>query len=177
MVRFFDPSSSDPTNIIIRGVQQLFSDKTEGISEEEAKKAINYFFGQDYYKPMFRDYVKEKLDPPELFLNEHCPRVNFVMSSNHNYKYFQTEYLAKNNRIVLCLNFMRSLLDLKENLDRDLTIAYDHAIKKKDIINDDEEYICSTIRACAVQFSNYPEMSDQNKRKSALACAKYLSRV
>ncbi len=48
-------------------------------------------------------------------------------------------------------------MELKENLDRELTLAWDSQINKKRftkvlivLINKDDEYACSLIRACRI---------------------------
>lgn len=47
------------------------------------------------------------------------------------------------------------MLEFKENLDRELVMAYDHLILKKNIYEDDEEFNCSQMKACRSEINNY----------------------
>lgn len=47
---------------------------------------------------------------------------------------------------------MLNVLDFKENLDRELIMAYDKNILKRNIENDDHDFSCSQIRACRAEI-------------------------
>eukprot|EP01017_Pseudomicrothorax_dubius_P040434 TRINITY_DN6322_c0_g1_i2.p1 TRINITY_DN6322_c0_g1~~TRINITY_DN6322_c0_g1_i2.p1 ORF type:complete len:152 (+),score=26.62 TRINITY_DN6322_c0_g1_i2:61-456(+) len=85
-------------------------------------------------------------------------------------------YKPEEGKIVLCLNLMKNVLHLKENLDRELMMSYDDLLNDGALRRDDKEYACSAIRACRAELNNYGEMNEENVRKATFSCAKYMVR-
>ncbi len=176
MVRFFDPSKSDPSLIFIRGIQSYFYDKKNQLSEEEIRQAIINFFKDSQYTKMFDEYKQKEVDFPKIIVRDNCHKRKFVLSPYQDYTYYKSSFNPQENEITLCSNFTYDLLDLKENLDRELIMAYDHNIMKKDL-SDNETFASSQIRACRRQYDNLTELTDELKRPMTESCAKYLMKV
>jgi len=173
MVRFYDPSRTDPSLHFIRGVQSFWNEKQNALSEEEIRKAMKVFFKDQQYKKMFADYIKHEADFPNIVVNTSCPKKRFLISPYMDYTYYKSSYDKGKNEITLCSNFLFDILDLKENIDRELVMAYDYNIRKKDL-SDNEEFSISQIRACRKQYDNFGEMNDDLKKNLVQSCGKYL---
>lgn len=76
----------------------------------------------------------------------------FFDPQNYPNKIFKSNYNPFKNEITLCSNLMLNVLDFKENLDRELIMAYDKNILKRNIENDDHDFSCSQIRACRAEI-------------------------
>lgn len=176
MVRFYDPSRTDPSLKFIRGVQSFFHDKKNQLTEEEIRAATTTFFKDSQYKKMFGEYVEQKADFPEIVINTNCKKKNFLLSPYMDFTYYKSHYNKDKNEIQICSNFLFDILELKENLDRELVMAYDQNIRKKDL-NDNETFACSQIRACRKQYDNFPDINDELKKNMVNSCAKYLMKV
>jgi ferredoxin len=177
MVRYFEPARTDPSVLFLRGIQNLFRQKLATVKEEEAKKALNYFFAQTFYRPLFKRFIRAGKEIPDVILDTNCEGNNFSLSSRRNYSYFPAEYKPNEHKLLICLNYTPNLLELKQNVDRELIMAYDHQVAKKAVYESDEDYACSALRACSVQYLNYPKWSDELRKQASLSCAKYLMRV
>ena len=125
---------------------------------------------------MHQEYIKEIVDFPQITINHKCKKRIFVLSKGIDYRYYKANYDQKENNIYICSKLLTDVLDLKENLDRELVMAYDHNIRKKDFKNDDH-FAISAIRACRKQYDNFTQFNDEIKKKSAILCAQYLMKV
>lgn len=176
MVRFYDPSRTDPSLLFIRGVQNYISESQNKLSEDEIRGGIKNFFKDQGYKKMFQDYIDHQADFPDIIVRDDCPKKRFIISPYTDYKYYKSYYDTAKNQICLCSNFLTDMLDLKENLDRELIVAYDHNIRKKDL-SDNEVYACTQIRACRKQYENFTQINEELRKNLSLTCAKYLLKV
>ena len=176
MVRVFDPTRSDPSLLLIRGVQDYFSRQTNSLSTPELKKAIDSFLSSSHYKPMFSAYDEANETFPEIILKSNCSYEHFFFQKNkHNFNHFKAVFEPESNKVYICSNFMRNLLEVKENLDRELVLAYDKTIRKSNFEKDDE-MACSLIRSCRAQLSNYSWNEDLTREMTRL-CARNLFKV
>lgn len=176
MVRFYDPTRTDPSLKFIRGVQSFFSEKKEQLSEDELRNALQTFLKDMQYKRMFEKYVEHQADFPEIIVRNDCKKKRFLLSPYTDFTYYKSSYDKDKNEICLCSNYIFDVLELKENLDRELVMAYDHNIKK-DNLNDNETFAASQIRACRRQYDNFPQINDDLKKNMVSSCAKYLMKV
>jgi len=176
MVRFYDPSRIDPSLHFIRGIQSFFYEKQNALSEDEIQSAIKTFFKDNQYKTMFDEYVKNEADFPNIVIKNNCKKKRFLMSPYMDFQYYKSTFDKDKNEITLCSNFLFDMLDLKENLDRELIMAYDKNIKKKDL-SDNETFARSQIRACRRQYDNFSQANDELKKTMVNSCAKYLMKV
>jgi hypothetical protein len=113
---------------------------------------------------------------PDIIIKDNCRVRYFVMSPYTDYTYYKGYYDAAKNQICLCSNYITDILDLKENLDRELMMAYETKIKNKDM-RDNETFACSQIRACRKQYENFIHAEDEIKKNLTMTCAKYLMKV
>jgi hypothetical protein len=176
MVRFYDPSRTDPSLIFIRGVQNLFGSSENKLSEDELRGAIKNIFRDHSYKKMFQDYITHQTDFPDVIIRSDCPTKRSIISPYMDFKYYKSYYDSTKNQICICSNFVNDMLDLKENLDRELVLAYDHNIRKKDL-TDNEMFSCSQIRACRKQYENFNQVNEDLRKNLTFTCAKYLLKV
>ena len=176
MVRFYDPSRTDPSLKFIRGVQSFISQKQNQLSEDEIQAAIKTFLKDLQYKKMFEEYIEKRADFPDIVVKNNCPTKRFLMSPYTDFKYYRSYYDQDKNEIGLCSNFLSDVLDLKENLDRELVMAYDRNIKQVNL-HDNESFASSQIRACKKQYDNFSGISDELKRTMVSSCSKYLMKV
>lgn len=177
MVRYFDPTESDPTLKFIRRVESFFVERHQTISESEGEKAVANFFEKDQkYKELLEEYKKTNTELPKFVFKDNCHTRSSVLSGKRDYTYYKSYYNKEENQIILCRNLFTDMLDLKENLDREFLMAYAHKIKKEPL-NEDESFICSQWRACRYQYENLPELNDELKMNLSSACTKYLAKV
>lgn len=176
MVRFFDPTRTDPSLFFIKSFQSFLDEKQNKLSEEEIRGAIKVFLRDPGYMKMKQEYITKKVDFPDFVVRDHCPRKKFVISPYTDYTYYKSYFDATKNQICICSNFLSDLLDLKENIDRELVVAYDKNIKQRDL-EDDETYACTQIRACRRQYENFPNTTEEFKKNLTNICARYLLKV
>ena len=177
MVYTIDPSRTDPATRTLRYLQNLFWIKNNKFSENYISNAINIFLQDTQYKNLFEEFDKEKVEFPKIILRNNCKTNQyFMLRKGINYKFFPGEYDKNYNKLYICSNLMTNLMEIKENLDRELTLAYDFQILKKDFKNN-KEYACSQIRSCKAHFENYPNMNEELKINLTKICSKYLYRV
>lgn len=176
MVRFFDPTRSDPSLFFIKSFQSYLEQKENHLSEEEIRGAIKVFLRDPSYTKMKEEYISKKADFPDFVIRDRCPTKKFVISPYTDYSYYKSYYDSAKNQICICSNFLSDLLDLKENIDRELVVAYDKNIKETNL-EDDEAYACTQIRACRKQYQNYTNTSDEFKKNLSSVCGRYLLKV
>ena len=70
MVRFYDPSRTDPSLKFIRGVQSFISQKQNQLSEDEIQAAIKTFLKNLQYKKMFEEYIEKQPDFPDMIVKK-----------------------------------------------------------------------------------------------------------
>ena len=180
MVKVFDPSRRDPTIRVLREFQEWLYNERSKLSEAETYQALQIFLKGKQYESMMKKYSEEGLAPPDVVINSRCDRKrHFFFGGNPagSAQYFKGFFSPIKNEITLCSNVILNFLELKENLDRELTVAYDYNIRKQDISRD-ENFVCTQLRACKAQLNNYGEyLTEDLKKNMAAACAKYLLRV
>ena len=176
MVRVFDPTRTDPTVITIRGIQDLIYRKTNGLSSSEIKKAVDQFLSRKQYSLMLEDFHKAEKPFPDIVIKNNCTYENFFFHrSKYNFNYFKGAFEPENNKISLCSNFLLNLLEVKENLDRELVLAYDHSVRGCNF-EKDADVACSLVRSCRAQLENYGWNEDLLKEMSRV-CARNLFKV
>jgi hypothetical protein len=175
MVRFYDPSRTDPSVYLIQNIQSLFSHQNT-IQENEIKGSLKSFLNEKRYMDVIQQYLDKEKEFPAIIINKSSPKNNGLSSSNEDFSYFSSYYNRRANEIIFCSNFMKDILEIKENLDRELTIAYMAQIKKIDL-DDDESFACTQIKACRNQYENYYNINEDLKKEMTFNCAKYLMKV
>ena len=176
MVRVYDPTRTDPTIYFLRGIQDYLYRRTNTLNFNETNKAIDNFLSQTQYKTMISDYEKSEKAFPDIVVKSNCAKDNFFLrKTKQDFKNFKGYFEPTNNRIYLCSNYIVNLLEVKENLDRELIMAYDHNIRKVDD-SKDSDMACSVIRSCRAQLNNYAWNEDLTKEMTKI-CAKHLFKV
>lgn len=176
MVRVFDPTRNDPTVILIRTIQDFVYRKTNALSFNEIKKAIDNFLSQNQYSKMFEEYQKKLVEFPDIALKNNCAKEHFFWKRKKEvFHEFKSVYEPENNKIIVCTNYITNFMELKENLDREISMAYDYNIRKQNF-KQDSDFACSLIRSCHLQLKNYSLDSELTKEMTKL-CARNLFKV
>ncbi|KAL4472904.1 hypothetical protein ABPG72_007781 [Tetrahymena utriculariae] len=176
MPRVFDPERDDPTVKLIKGVTTFFEEQKYKLSENEINEFIKQMLKRERYSQMVQKYLQNKIEFPDIIIKNSCSKGHFFFNtSNYPFQYFPSDYNQQKNEIILCKNQIRNLLELQENLDRELTLAYDHNVEKKDL-SQDADFACSQIRACRVQLDNYKKLDNSSKKQISQTCARFLFR-
>lgn len=131
---------------------------------------------QDQYKNILEEFEKEKVEFPDIAVKNNCGYEHFFWRRNKvNFNQFKGVFEPISNKIIVCSNFLTNFMELKENLDREINMAYDFHIKKNKF-QKDKEFAQSTIRSCHAQLKNYNWEEDLTKEMTKL-CAKNLFKV
>lgn len=177
MVKYFDPTETDLTIRLIRKIQDIFTQRANKITESEGEKAIAHFFETDKkYSKIFDEFQKKNEALPKFVMKDDCQKREYVMSTERDYTYYKGHYNPAENKIILCGNLLTDMLELKENVDRELMMAYTHRIKKASL-EDDESFVCSQWKACRFQYDNLANISEEMRFNLASDCTKYLTKV
>ena len=176
MVRVFDPTRTDPTVITIRGIQDFIYRKTHGLNISEIKTAVERFLSGKEYIMMLEDFKKSEKILPDIVVKNNCTYENFFLQrKKYNFNYFKGAYEPESNKIYLCSNLLMNLLEVKENLDRELVLAYDHQVRGFNL-EKDADVACSLVRSCRAQLDNYKWNEDLTMEMTRL-CARNLFKV
>jgi hypothetical protein len=142
MVKIGDPRETDPSLQFIRGFQNYFRRRKNKLQEKELRAALKIFLQDPSYYNLTKSFADSNQDFPDIIFKDNCRVKFFVLSPYTDLKYYKGYYDAPKNQICLCTNFITDILDLKENLDRELMMAYEQKIRNKDL-SDNETFACS----------------------------------
>ncbi|KRX04549.1 hypothetical protein PPERSA_04364 [Pseudocohnilembus persalinus] len=175
MVRIYDPERTDPTVVFLKTIQDTYKQTMHSLSHNEIQQALKKFLREKYYLKMLQDYQKKEADFPEILIKNNCRKGNYAYDiKNYGNKYFKAKYDQETNKITLCSNLMLNVLEFKENLDRELVMAYDRNILEKNL-KQDADFTCSQIRACRAEIYNYKQQLDEKTEKQMTnICSRFL---
>lgn len=172
MVRVWDPTRSDPTVYFIRKIQDIFNQKNETIPIPEQAAAIKKLLSMNYYQILKNKYSEKKSDLPEIII-KNCRDTHHFIKTSLNTSHFKGFYKSEKNEITICGNKIKNLLELKENLDRELIFAFDDKILER---RGDDEFVRTVIRGCRGMIENY-EWGNDMKLEMTRMCAKNIFKV
>lgn len=172
MVRVWDPTRSDPTVYFIRKIQDIFNQKNATLPIPEQVAAIKKLLSMDYYQILRDKYIEKKNDFPEIVI-KNCRDTHHFFKTSLNTRHFKGFYKPDKNEITICGNRINNLLELKENLDRELIFAFDDKILER---RGDDKFVKTVIRGCRGMVENY-EWGIDMKLEMTRMCAKNIFKV
>lgn len=192
MVRTLDPERFDVSQLIRTYLNKLnpFSSGQQHLPLEQQKVIVGLLLQEEKYSNILASLKKMSGKPLTVIFKSDCSDSSKYSSEFKNLARFQGSCDPRTQELSLCTSLMKSEIDLKRNLDRELTLiryAYPSFYKHSKFVSgdvSDSEFAKTAFVACRESMKDYFIQENQipnsaqkkNFKESTEICATYLTR-
>lgn len=172
MVKGYDPTKSDFSSLFMNYLFEIWN-ANPSISLSQSEKYVKYWLENSEYSSKIYQAFKAINIKPQIKLKKKCNLSKEQLIDEAD-EHFPTT--SNEDEITMCLDNVRNKVELKEHLDREMTLLYLRKLHQKDSdsIEEKEKKLMEDIyESCYSGYRNYM-MPEKVTKDLSLVCSKYL---